>query len=225
MSIADNWLAVKQRVAESAARAGRDPSTVTIIAVTKYVTAEQMNEALRAGVTDVGENRVQDALGKFPALEGKVVKHLIGSLQTNKVKPVITEFDLIHSVDRSELVAELQKQAAKLQRKVSFLIQLNISGEITKHGLPPQGLPELLQRIQDCPNLIPCGLMTMAPFSDNPETARPVFRELTDIYKEAAVRYHLGETWRYLSMGMSQDFEVAVEEGANFIRVGTAIFK
>ena len=225
MSIKENWLAVKERVAESAVRSGRAPAAITIIAVTKYVGSAAINEAIEAGVTDIGENRVQDALAKFPGLKGNVVKHLIGSLQTNKVKPAITEFDLIHAVDRSELVVELTKQAVKLQRDVKFLIQLNISGETTKHGLTPRELSELIKLAKDYPNLIPCGLMTMAPLSDNPETSRPIFRELAEIFSEAAVRFSLGTSWQYLSMGMSQDFEVAVEEGANYIRVGTAIFK
>ncbi len=225
MSISDNVLTIKTQVDEAARRVNRDPASIKIIAVTKYVDTAAMNAVIRAGIPDIGENRIQDAIVKFPMLQGNVTKHLIGSLQTNKVKTALAEFDLIHSVDRPELVRELAKQAEKLGMTVRFLIQLNISGEATKHGLEPAGLSELLKLIQEYRQLIPCGLMTIAPLAENAAAARPVFQRLNELFHEAAVRFNLGPSWQYLSMGMSQDFEVAIEEGANLVRIGSAIFR
>jgi PLP dependent protein len=224
MSITENLVSIKNRIAASAARTGRDPAGITLIAVTKYVGMDPVNQAIAAGVTDIGENRVQDGQSKFPLLVGKVNRHLIGSLQTNKVKNALQFFDLIHSVDRPDLIHELAKQASKLNRRVEFLIQLNISGEVTKHGLHSDELPVLLQVISGFDCLIPCGLMTIAPLDGEAEAARPIFRHLKILFDEAARNFNLGKNWRYLSMGMSQDFEVAVEEGANLLRIGTAIF-
>lgn len=225
MSISDNVLTIKTQVDEAARRVNRDPASIKIIAVTKYVDTAAMNAVIRAGISDIGENRIQDAVVKFPLLQGNVTKHLIGSLQTNKVKAALAEFDLIHSVDRPELVRELAKQAEKLGKTVRFLIQLNISGEVTKHGLEPAGLSELLKVVRDYRQLIPCGLMTIAPLTENAAAARPVFRRLKELFHEAAIDFNLGPNWHYLSMGMSQDFEVAIEEGANLVRIGSAIFR
>lgn len=215
---------VKSRIEQAARKVNRDPSSITLIAVTKYTGIEQINEAIRAGITDIGENRVQDARRKFPCLAGKVVKHLIGSLQTNKVKNALEEFDLIHSVDRFELIVEIARQADKLGRKVKFLIQVNISGETTKHGLKPDELPIILEKINSFPNLTPVGLMTIAPLVNDPEEVRWIFRSLKNILHDNAPNVKSPE-WKYLSMGMSQDYEVAIEEGANFVRIGTALFK
>lgn len=230
MSIAANLQQIQAQVKQAAAKTGRDFSGLKIIAVTKYVGVTEMNEVIRAGITDIGENRVQDAKAKFPFLENppsgaKLTRHLIGTLQTNKVKAALAEFDLIHSVDRMELVEALAKEAAKLDRRVELLIQLNISGEITKHGLRPGDFPILLDKIKSFQNLVPCGLMTMAPLTDDPEKTRPVFRQLKTIFDETAKTLKNAPHWRYLSMGMSQDYRVAVEEGANLLRIGTAIFK
>lgn len=224
MNISDNLKMIQNRIKESAFKANRDPSKITLIAVSKYVGPELMNEAIRAGITDFGENRIQDALEKFPLLEGKVTRHLIGTLQTNKVKPALENFDLIHSVDRISLLDELAKQAARFGKRTEFLVQVNISGERTKHGLNPDELPSFLQRISGNEYLVPCGLMTLAPLADDSELARPVFRGLKMLFDQAA-RSLKSEYWRYLSMGMSQDYQVAVEEGANLLRIGTAIFK
>jgi pyridoxal phosphate enzyme (YggS family) len=224
MGIAENLQKIRNRISESAVRAGRDPAGITLVAVTKYVEISLVNEAIRQGVTDIAENRVQDALRKFPQVEGAVVKHFIGTLQTNKVKPVLANFQLIHSVDRIELIDELARQSAALSQSVPFLIQLNISGETTKHGFRPSDLAGVLERLRGNRYLIPSGLMTMAPFSDNPETVRPVFRRLKELFDQFGASPGPADNWRYLSMGMSQDFEVAVEEGANLLRIGTAIF-
>jgi pyridoxal phosphate enzyme (YggS family) len=223
MSIENNLHQIQTQVKIAAARANRDPATIKIIAVTKYTGVDKINEAIRAGVTDIAENRVQDGVAKFPLLESTVTRHLIGTLQTNKVKTALLEFDMIHSVDRIELIEALAKEAAKLQRQVKFLIQLNISGEATKHGLHPADLKGILDKIRNFDNLIPAGLMTIAPLVDEPEQIRPVFRHLKTFFDESAKECSVH--WQYLSMGMSQDYPIAVEEGANLLRIGTAIFK
>ncbi|HEY8464519.1 MAG TPA: YggS family pyridoxal phosphate-dependent enzyme [Bacillota bacterium] len=224
MGLSDNLELIRKRITAAAARVNRDPARIKLIAVTKYVDLALINEAIHLGITDIAENRVQDALRKLPGLAGPVTKHFIGTLQTNKVKPVIKNFDLIHSVDRIELIKELAKQAQLLQKPVKLLIQLNISGETTKHGFAYQDFSAAMEQIRQYPYLKPCGLMTMAPLSKDPETARPVFRRLKEIFKEYKEGSYATDDWQYLSMGMSQDFEVAVEEGANLLRIGTAIF-
>lgn len=224
MGIAENLQKIRDRIHASAVRTGRDPAEITLVAVTKYVEVSLVNEAIRHGVTDIAENRVQDALRKFPQIEGAVTKHFIGTLQTNKVKPALANFQLIHSVDRIELIDELARQSAVLSQNVPLLIQMNISGETTKHGFSPSDLAGVLERLRGNSYLIPSGLMTMAPLSTNPETVRPVFRRLKELFDQFGASPGLADNWRYLSMGMSQDFEVAVEEGANLLRVGTAIF-
>ncbi len=224
MSIETNLELIRKQIKFTAEKAGRDPAAITLVAVTKYVGYEEINQAIKAGITDIGENRVQDAIAKFPLLDGKVTKHLIGTLQTNKVKAAVGEFNLIHSVDRVELAEALAKEASKQERQVEILIQLNISGEVTKHGLKPDNLPDLIEKIKGYPNLIPSGLMTIAPISEEPENVRPIFRSLREIFEKTGLNQRLGSSWRYLSMGMSQDYQIAIEEGANLVRIGTAIF-
>lgn len=226
MSIGDNLQTIKTRIRQSALKANRNPAEITIVAVTKYVTVDRINEALRCGITDIGENKVQDGLHKFPLLDQEVTRHLIGTLQTNKVKKALEIFDLIHSVDREELVLELAKQAAQRNRPIKFLIQVNISKESSKHGIDSDELFGLLDRIHGFPYLSPAGLMTMAPFDAGPEVTKEVFRGLRLLFEEAGRRYFIesGNEWRYLSMGMSRDYPQAVEEGANLVRIGTALF-
>ncbi len=228
MGVSENLAAIREQVRNSAVKANRDPAGITIIAVTKYVDVNRINEALHAGITHIAENRVQDGAAKIPLLEQEVTKHLIGTLQTNKVKKALEIFDLIHSVDREELILELAKQAGKLDRQCQFLIQVNISKEISKHGINPEQLGGLLDRIQSYPLLQPVGLMTMAPLGVGPEATRSIFRCLRILFEDISRNpdYKLnGANWRYLSMGMSQDFPEAVEEGANLLRIGTAIFQ
>lgn len=225
MGVCENLAAIRQKIRESAIRSNRNPDSITLIAVTKYVDTDLINEAIDCGIKHVAENRVQEGVKKFPLLNGQVVKHLIGTLQTNKIKPALQYFDIIHSVDRPSLIEELAKQTQKMDKRIEFLIQLNISGESTKHGLTVSDLPGILELLNQYPSLIPSGLMTMAPFVDDPEKVRPVFRQLRELFDQVALDPRYRENWRYLSMGMSQDFQVAVEEGANLLRIGTAIFK
>jgi len=208
--------AVRARFADAARRAGRLPDSIRLICVTKTATVEQICEALAAGVTDFGENRVQVAAPKIEAVGRAATWHMIGHLQRNKVRAALDLFDWIHSVDSVELAREVERQAAARGRVVPVLIQVNTSGEPTKHGVPTEGIGPLLEAIAPCAHLTVRGLMTMAPMVETPEAARPYFRAL----RQMAERLHLPE----LSMGMSQDFEVAIEEGATMVRIGTAIF-
>lgn len=225
MSVSNNLVIIYDKIKASAIRANRNPDAITLIAVTKYVPIPQINEAIAWGVRHVAENRVQEGIKKFPALNGSVTKHLIGTLQTNKVKAALECFDLVHSVDRWALVEELAKQTEKREQPIYFLVQLNLSGELSKHGLSADELDPFLDKLSHFPRLVPCGLMTMAPLGDEPEQSRPLFRRLRQLFETVAQRPGYEDHWRYLSMGMSQDYTVAVEEGANLLRVGTAIFK
>lgn len=225
MEIELNLKQIRAKIEESARKVNRDPQEIRLIAVTKYVSAEQINQALACGITDIAESRVQNALTKLPLIQTGITKHFIGTLQTNKVKPVIENFDLLHSVDRMSLVEELARQADKLGKRVPFLIQLNISGEATKHGLHPDELPGFIDNLTQYSNLEPCGLMTMAPLEKDPESVRPVFRKLKELFDKYAQRADILPKWHFLSMGMSQDYQIAIEEGSNMVRIGTAIFK
>lgn len=220
--IARNIDRVREGIARAAARSGRDPAGITLIAVTKNVPAEQINVAIKAGVKNIGENRVQEAVAKFDAVTAPVKWHFIGHLQRNKVKQVLGRFDLIHSLDRLSLAREIQKRAAALGILVPCLVEVNVGGEESKFGIKPDDLSSFLREVAGFPNIKICGLMTIAPFSPNPEAARPVFRRLLELYDRGG--YPPGVTMEYLSMGMSGDYVVAVEEGANMVRIGTAIF-
>lgn len=220
--IRDNLDGVRQRIARACRRCGRDPSSVTLVAVTKGVSVEAIREAVALGVTDVGENRVQEARIKKPAL-GPMRWHLIGHLQSNKVKAAVELFDAIHSVDSLALVDALERATAghKLQK---VFVQVNVSGEATKFGCRPEEARALVQAVLQAPHLQFQGLMTMAPYAGDPEIARPHFRGLRQLRDDVVAVCGLQPAACSLSMGMSGDFEVAVEEGADIVRIGTAIF-
>ncbi len=221
--IKENLERVRARIARAARSAGRDPAGVTLVCVTKGVPVDRIREAIACGVTEIGENRVQEAQGKWTSLRD-LGWHLVGHLQRNKAKLAVELFDWIHSVDSAELVEMLERQTA--QRKpgrapLKVLIQVNVSGEATKHGCRPEETRGLAEAIQKGEHLEWKGLMTMAPFSEDPESSRPVFRRLREL--RDALERELGVRLD-LSMGMSQDYEVAVQEGATLVRVGTALF-
>ena len=224
MSVSENFKIVMDRIASAAKRAGRDPSSVRLVVVTKTVDCGRIAEAVAAGAAILGENRVQEAKEKIEAL-GKIASwHLIGHLQTNKAKYAVRLFELIHSVDNLELAAEIDRQAAKIGKVQDILIEVNIAGEASKAGMAVKGAPALVREAARLKNISIRGLMTMPPYSENPEDSRPYFtvlRELAEtIMKEKIPSISMQE----LSMGMSGDFEVAIEEGATLVRVGTAIF-
>jgi pyridoxal phosphate enzyme (YggS family) len=224
MSVADNLKTVMDRIAFAAKRAGRDPSSVRLVVVTKTIDIERIREAVSSGATLLGENRVQEAKEKIEKLGPIASWHLIGHLQTNKAKHAVKLFDLVHSVDNLELAKEIDRQASKIGKVQSVLIEVNIAGEASKAGMAVKEAPALVREIAKLKNVSIQGLMTMPPFSDDPEDSRPYFCVLRELAESIAKENIPGVSMQELSMGMSGDFEVAVEEGATMVRVGTAIF-
>ncbi|MDF2679986.1 MAG: YggS family pyridoxal phosphate enzyme [Brevibacillus sp.] len=221
----DRMQAIEERIQAACDRANRKREDVKIIAVTKYVDAEAIRDLLDAGIEHIGENRVQDGLPKYEQYGDRGTWHFIGHLQTNKAKEVVGRFPYIHSLDRLSLAEELNKRGEALNQVVSCFLQLNISGEETKFGLSPNDVLAFLQETSNMKHIKIVGLMTMAPVVENEEEARPVFRGLYEwkeqINEWAFPHAHVEE----LSMGMSSDFEVAIEEGATYIRLGSVLVK
>jgi pyridoxal phosphate enzyme (YggS family) len=224
MSIADNLTAVMNRCTSAAKRAGRDPSSVKLIVVTKTVDTDRINEAIAAGALILGENRVQEAKEKIEKLGPIASWHLIGSLQKNKAKYAVKLFYMIHSVDNLQLAKEIDKQAAKINKVQDVLIEVSIAGEETKAGVALRDALTLIKEAAMLKNISIKGLMTMPPFSSNPEDSRPYFRKLRELSESVAKEHIPGASMKELSMGMSGDYEVAIEEGSTMVRVGTAIF-
>lgn len=222
--IAKNLAELHKGIEIAAGKVGRNPEEIKLVAVTKTVGLERIKEALEAGVTVVGENRVQEAKSKYDYLPQDIEWHLIGSLQTNKVKQAVSMFNLIHSVDRRPLAEEISKQSLKMDKIMDILIQINISGEESKHGADLAEAEELVRYTAALPGVKVKGLMTIAPFVDDPEETRPVFRGLKRVQEDLKAKNIPGIELDYLSMGMTNDFMVAIEEGANIIRVGSGIF-
>lgn len=215
---------VRRRIAEATGRSGRDPNDVQLVAVTKAVAVSQIREAFDAGLKVFGENRVQEAKGKVALLSLPSIQwHLVGTLQTNKSKLAVELFDLIHSLDSVKLAACMDRHGAALRKQVRALIEVNLGGESDKSGLHESELLSLLQACRAYAHLTIEGLMAIPPFHRNPQDARPFFRRLRLLRDEAADT-HPDYRLRHLSMGMSNDFEVAIEEGATLVRIGTAIF-
>jgi pyridoxal phosphate enzyme (YggS family) len=224
MSIANNLKTVMDRTAAAAKRAGRDPASVRIVVVTKTIDVERIREAIAAGATILGENRVQEAKEKIEKLGEIASWHLIGHLQANKARHAVKLFDLIHSVDSLELAKEIDRQAAKIGKVQNVLVEVNIAGEASKAGMTVRNAPSLVRDAAKLGNITVQGLMTIPPFPVNPDDSRPYFRVLRELAESIAQEHIPNTTMKELSMGMSGDFEVAVEEGATVVRVGTAIF-
>lgn len=224
MTIADNIASIQERISKSALRAGRNPAEIRLVAVSKTVSAESIQEAIAAGVTILGENYMQEARNKIARIEKQVEWHFIGHLQSNKAKYAVDLFSMIQSVDRLALAEELGQEANKRGKIVPVLIQVNISGEESKSGIDPQETLQLLERIAALQHLAVQGLMTMPPWFEDPEDARPYFNALRKLRKKLSREKIPGVALQELSMGMSGDFEVAIEEGATLVRIGTAIF-
>lgn len=223
MSVLENLSRVRERIAAAARRAGRDPAEVKLVAVTKTVPVEVIREAVACGVTSLGENRVQEFLQKFSQIQPGPEWHFIGHLQTNKVKKIIGKVSLIHSLDRWPLAEAVSKAACEANTVAGVLVQVNVAGEETKFGLSPAEVPEFMAAASRLPGLAVRGLMTIAPWCENPEEVRPIFREMRNLARR--LKDEVADArMDYLSMGMTGDFEVAVEEGANILRIGTAIF-
>lgn len=223
-SIRENIDAVNRIKGEAAVKSGRKAEDVLLCAVTKTRTADEINEAIDAGITDIGENKVQEIMDKFDSVK-PVRWHLIGHLQTNKVKYIIDKVSMIHSVDSLHLAQEIDKRAAQHGITMDILIQVNSAQEESKFGIRTDETEGMIRDILDkCPNIRIRGLMCIAPFAENPEDVRVYFAQVKKLYDEYSSIEHKNLDFKYLSMGMSHDYEVAILEGSNLIRVGTAIF-
>lgn len=218
--VVDNLGRVRARIEAAARRVGRDPAEITLVGITKTFPAGVAQAAVDAGLEHLGENRVHEAAGKIPQVRGGVTWHMVGHLQRNKVRQAVELFDSLDSVDSLRLAREIQRRA---QRPVPVLLQVNAGGEETKFGFSPEGLGEALPRLLELDRLRIEGLMTLAPLVEDAEEVRPVFRRLARL-RDGLRREVPQLGWATLSMGMSQDFEVAIEEGATMVRLGTAIF-
>lgn len=220
--IAHSVAAIRTRIAQACERSERAPSSVTLIAVTKTVDLPRIHAVYRAGVQDLGENYVQEALTKVgdPELPASSVHwHFIGHLQRNKVREIIGRFALIHSVDSIALATEIGRRAEQAGRRMDLLLEVKLDPTDTKFGIPPEQTLEAAHAVLDIPGVRLCGLMGMAPFGASSEAARPAFRTLRTLFDQLPPEAH-----QILSMGMSSDFEVAIEEGATMVRIGTALF-
>lgn len=222
--IRENLEKIRGRIAKAAQKSGRNPEEISLVAVTKTVDVDSISEGLKAGLNILGENRVQEAERKIGHLGHGVEWHLIGHLQTNKVKRAIDLFDLIHSVDSIHLAAEIDKTAASKGKRIPVLLEVDLAGEETKFGFTEDEVKRSLDQLAGFPCLHIQGLMIIPPFSADPEDSRPYFRKLFQIKEGIASQRIEAIGMKHLSMGMSNDFEVAIEEGADMVRIGTAIF-
>ncbi|OMP68531.1 YggS family pyridoxal phosphate-dependent enzyme [Domibacillus epiphyticus] len=220
MKVSDNLAKIKTQIQEAAIRAGRNPDDIKVIAVTKYVSNERAEEAVEAGILDLGENRDEGLNGKYERIGDRAVWHFIGTMQTRKVKSVIDKVDYIHSLDRESLAKEIDRRAS---RKVNCFVQVNVSGEESKHGLEPDEVIPFIKSLSGYENIRICGLMTMAPFTEDKDVLRSCFRKLAEYQKYVQALKLPYAPCTELSMGMSNDFEIAIEEGATMIRIGTAL--
>lgn len=233
MAVADRLTEIRERIASAARSAGRDPSSVRLVAVSKTFPIESIADAFAAGQRDFGENRVQEALQKVEqaalqkidrSADQSIRWHLLGHLQTNKARKAAPAFAMIQSVDSVELIHKLDQAAADTQHAPELLIQVDLAGEATKFGVPPNEMPRLFDAAAACRAAKVVGLMTLPPFPEMPEDSRPWFRQLRELRDQWQASGVPASMLRELSMGMSGDFEVAVQEGATIVRVGTAIF-
>ena len=221
LTIRDNLLKVRERIERAAQKAGRDPKGIRLVAVSKTVEVARIKEAIEAGVSILGENYVQEAQKKIEDIGKPVSWHFIGHLQSNKAKYAVRLFDMVHSVDSISLVEELNRRAEQEGRVIQIMVEVNLSREATKFGTDEERVLNLARRIRDLRHLSLEGLMTMPPYFDSPEMGRPYYTALREL-EEKMIKG--GIPMKELSMGMSNDFEIAIEEGATYVRIGTAIF-
>lgn len=220
MKVAENLKNIEEKINEACKNSGRHREDIKLIGVTKYVSIERAKEALEAGVTDLGENRDQGLLDKYEVLKDVPNWHYIGSMQTRKVKNVIDKITYIHSLDRLSLAEEIQKRSKK---PINCLVQVNVSGEESKHGLSPEATLDFIEELAAFDKVKVVGLMTMAPFTDDEQVLRGCFRKLKNLQAEIQKAELSHAPCKELSMGMSNDFMVAIEEGSTMIRIGTAL--
>jgi len=225
MSIENNLSEIRKRIADAAEKSGRRAEDITLIAVTKTHPAEAINEAIECGVTDIGENKVQEIMEKYDLVKKGVRWHLIGHLQTNKVKYIIDKVHMIHSVDSKKLMEEIERQAEKHNvDSINILIQVNMSGEETKFGISIDEVDDMLEYAKTLKRVKVCGLMTILAKIDKGMSNRLQFRDINNKFIDISKNKYDNIDMKFLSMGMSGDFELAIEEGSNMVRVGTAIF-
>lgn len=222
--IRENIEVIREKIARAAERSGRDPKDVLLLAVTKTIDNGRIREAVDAGLTELGENKVQEIMDKYDTLERDVKWHMIGHLQTNKVKYIIDKVTLIHSVDSLKLAQEINKKAAKAGRVMDILVEINVADEESKFGITCDMAEDIIRNLSTMENIRVRGLMTVAPFVDDGEQNRPVFRRLKQLLVDINAKKLDNVNMDILSMGMTGDYEVAVEEGATIVRVGTGIF-
>ncbi len=224
MNISQNYWRIKEEIQRTCEQINRHPDEIKLVAVSKNKPAEMINEAISAGITRFGENRVQEAMVKIPQIKATVEWHMVGTLQTNKVKRAIELFSIIQSVDSLHLAEAIERRCGEKNIIMPVLIEVNTSGEPTKHGVQPEQLAELLKQVIHLPHLRVMGLMTIGPglAIENPEASRNCFRQLARLRREMEDKFSI--SLPELSMGMSSDFTVGIEEGATIIRIGTAIF-
>lgn len=223
-NIKDNIECVKQRVKIAAQKAYRNPEDILILAVTKTVAIDKIKLAIECGLKDLGENKAQELIQKYDQIDQSCNWHFIGHLQSNKIKYIIDKVKLIHSVDSQKLALEIDRQAKKLGTVVNILIEVNISDEASKFGIKCTELYELIENLSKLSNIRVKGLMTVAPATDNPEGNRKYFKKLYKLFIDIRSKKFDNIDMKYLSMGMTNDYEIAIEEGANIVRVGTGIF-
>ena len=223
--VTENIEIVRNRIREACSRCGRNPEDVLLLGVSKTIGIDRVREAVAAGLPDMGENYAQEFADKCSQLGDLHIRwHFIGHLQTNKVKYIIEHVHLVHSVDNDRLAEELQKRAEKIGRSLEVLVEVHTTDEATKHGVPPNQTMDLVKRLSGFDRLRVQGLMTMGPFSDDPNDSRSSFQQLSALRDRISREGIEGISMRHLSMGMTHDFEVAIEEGATIVRIGTAIF-
>jgi pyridoxal phosphate enzyme (YggS family) len=225
LSIRENIDDIVKKIEAACKKVGRNPNDITLIAVSKTVESPKVREAVAAGVDNLGENRVQELVKKYEDLKDIDIKwHMIGHLQKNKVKYIIDKTVLIHSVESLSLAEEIDKRAKKAGIVPNVLIELNIGEEESKFGIKEENVYDFVKSMEEFENIKVSGLMTVAPFCENPEDVRWVFKKMKDIYDKISAMNLKNAEMKYLSMGMTNDFEIAIEEGSNMIRIGTAIF-
>lgn len=222
MSLAENLDSIQQRIRAACDRAGRSPESITLLAVTKGQPPETVSEANKLGLAFFGENKIQEAKAKIPLSSGKCRWHFIGHLQTNKCRDAVELFEMIQSVDSLHVAQEISKRAEQAGKTMPILLEVNLAGEASKFGYKPDQLENDLQQINALPRIEIHGFMTIPPWTSNAENVRPVFRQLREL--KARAEQALGAPLPHLSMGMTGDFEVAIEEGATIVRIGTALF-
>ncbi len=238
--LADNVKRIRERMAAACQRRGRRPEDVRLVAVTKTVEVDVIRTAVEAGLSDLGESRVQELirragmirehLGRRRSMERAEIPadprwHMVGHLQRNKVRSLLPWVEYIHSLDSLRLAEEISEEAVRINRVIPVLIEVNVSGEKSKYGIAVGAVPHLAENIRGLPGIRVIGLMTLAPYADDPEEARPHFARLREVFEDMQSERILGPEFRELSMGMSGDFEVGIEEGATMVRIGTALFE